>query len=62
MIRDKDLTSVGLIKAIESIISEPVKLLKMATASREMGRPEAAEEIAKIVILLAGHGLKKITQ
>jgi len=62
MIRDKDLTSVGLIKAIESIISEPVKLLKMATASREMGRPEAAEEIAKIVILLADHGLKKITQ
>jgi UDP-N-acetylglucosamine--N-acetylmuramyl-(pentapeptide) pyrophosphoryl-undecaprenol N-acetylglucosamine transferase len=60
MIRDKDLTSVGLIKAIESIISEPVKLLKMATASREMGRPEAAEEIAKIVILLADHGLKKL--
>ncbi|SEJ63809.1 UDP-N-acetylglucosamine-N-acetylmuramylpentapeptide N-acetylglucosamine transferase [Propionispira arboris] len=60
MIRDKDLTSAGLIEAIESIISEPVKLLKMATASREMGRPEAAEEIAKIVILLADQGLKKL--
>lgn len=62
MIRDKDLTSVGLIDVIESIISEPVKLLKMAEASRAMGRPVAAEEIAQIVVFLANHGVQKITQ
>ena len=58
MIRDQDLTAVALIEAIESIISEPTKLLNMAEASRAMGRPEAAKEIAKLVVLLANHGQK----
>ena len=60
MIRDTDLTAGGLIEAIESTISQPVKLLKMAEASLAMGRPAAAEEIAKLVVLLANHGVKNL--
>ena len=50
MILDRELTSERLGSVLMELFSEPGKLEKMAAASKAMGRPEAADTIADMVI------------
>lgn len=53
MILDKDLTSERLLSTMAELLSEDAKLEKMRRASKMLGRPQAAEEIASMIIELA---------
>lgn len=53
VILNKDLTSDKLIETLEEMLSSENKLQKMAQASRAMGKPNAAQTIAKIIVALA---------
>lgn len=53
MILNKDLTAETLGATLKELLSDAEKLTKMAEASRKMGRPQAADEIADIVLNLA---------
>ena len=53
MIRNKDLSAARLIAVIEEILQSEEKLKAMADASRRLGRPEAAADIAAMVLELA---------
>ena len=50
MILDRELTSERLGSVLMELFSEQGKLEKMAAASKAMGRPEAADTIADMVI------------
>ena len=49
MILDRDLTPERLSSVLTELLSEPDKLRAMAQASRAMGRPQAASDIADLV-------------
>lgn len=49
VILDKELTGDKLVKKVKKIISSQNKLAKMAQASKELGKPEAAENILELV-------------
>lgn len=49
---DKELTGVKLVTTIENLIDNPAVLLDMAGKSRGLGRPQAAEAIARLAINL----------
>ncbi len=53
VIRDKDLTGEHLLDTVNSLLKEEQTLLQMAQASRELGRAEAADDIADLAIRLA---------
>lgn len=53
MILDKDLTAESLNAVLAELLSEPDKLQAMAKASRAMGRPQAAGDIADIILDIA---------
>ena len=55
MILDRELTSARLSSVLTEIFSEPGKLAKMAAASKAMGRPEAADTIAGLVLDMQEH-------
>ena len=55
MILNKDLTSERLGAVLTELLSDDDKLTAMAEASRSMGRPEAAADIAEMVLDLASH-------
>ena len=50
MILNKDLTEESLGQALEELLEDPEKLKQMAIASRSLGKPEAAGEIADIAL------------
>lgn len=52
VINDKELTGDKLLSLIEELIKDNDKLDKMALASKKLGRPEAAKNIARIAISL----------
>ena len=54
MILNRDLTSERLCAVLTELLSEDEKLTAMARASRSMGRPQAAGDIADLVLDLAG--------
>ena len=53
MILDRDLSSERLASVLTELLSEPAKLAQMAAASRRLGRPEAAADIAELVLSIA---------
>lgn len=52
VIRDAELTGKTLINAIEQLLENRTTLANMAQASRELGRPQAAESIARLAMVL----------
>ena len=52
VILDKELTGEILLKQIESLLADESKLQKMKDAAKALGRPEAAEDIARKVLAL----------
>lgn len=53
LIRDEELTGERLAKTIISLLEDEKTLAQMANASRQLGKPDAAEKIAKAVLNLA---------
>lgn len=53
VIRDCDLTGKRLLKAVRELIGDSARLAGMAQASKALGRPEAAENIARLAIELS---------
>ena len=53
VILDRDLTDKTLSALLGELLSESGKLQRMAEASRALGRPEAADEIADLVLEIA---------
>ena len=53
VILDRDLTDKTLSALLGELLSEEGKLRRMAEASRALGRPEAADEIADLVLEIA---------
>jgi UDP-N-acetylglucosamine--N-acetylmuramyl-(pentapeptide) pyrophosphoryl-undecaprenol N-acetylglucosamine transferase len=53
VIRDADLTGPRLADTLETLLGDADKLAAMARASKQLGRPEAAAEIARLAIGLA---------
>lgn len=53
MILNKDLTAETLGDTLRELLSKPDELKNMAAASRQMGRPNAADDIADIVMKIA---------
>ncbi|MBQ7476832.1 MAG: undecaprenyldiphospho-muramoylpentapeptide beta-N-acetylglucosaminyltransferase [Selenomonadaceae bacterium] len=58
MILNKDLTAEILSAQIDELLSNPDELKKMAAASLSLGRPQAADEIADLILNLAETSLK----
>lgn len=50
---NKDCTAEALIKMIDELLEKPKTLRKMSAASKLLGRPQAADEIAEMIIELA---------
>lgn len=59
VIRDVELTGCRLNEVVNELINSPLNLAKMATASKRMGCPEAAEKIAKIALTMIKAASKK---
>jgi UDP-N-acetylglucosamine--N-acetylmuramyl-(pentapeptide) pyrophosphoryl-undecaprenol N-acetylglucosamine transferase len=53
IIRDADLTPAALAKALEDLLWDDQKRARMARASKLLGKPRAAEAVAKIALELA---------
>lgn len=53
VIRDKELTGQRLLTIVNELISDNSRLSQMANASKNLGRPKAADDIAQIAIRLA---------
>ncbi|MBQ3971415.1 MAG: UDP-N-acetylglucosamine--N-acetylmuramyl-(pentapeptide) pyrophosphoryl-undecaprenol N-acetylglucosamine transferase, partial [Selenomonadaceae bacterium] len=53
MILNKDLDAESLLKVLHELLDHPDELEKMAVASRALGKPEAAGEIADMAIGIA---------
>ena len=52
VILDRELTGEILLKQIESLLTDESRLQKMKAAAKALGRPEAAEDIARKVLAL----------
>ncbi len=55
VILDRELTSERLASVLTELLSEPEKLAHMREASRQLGRPQAAADIAELVLSIASH-------
>ncbi len=53
MILDRDLSAESLLRLLTTLLDDDGTLRKMAQASRELGRPQAAEEIAGLALEMA---------
>lgn len=53
VILNKDVTAAALIEMIDALLADDKKLKAMAKASKALGRPQAAEHIAELIIELA---------
>ena len=53
MILDRDLSADSLLPLLSGLLDDDVTLRRMAEASRELGRPQAAEEIAGLALRMA---------
>ena len=49
VIREDALTAAGLAQVLESLISDPARLAKMAASAHAVGQPDAAEKLADLV-------------
>jgi UDP-N-acetylglucosamine--N-acetylmuramyl-(pentapeptide) pyrophosphoryl-undecaprenol N-acetylglucosamine transferase len=56
MIREAELTAEGLAGTISAVLADPEGAQAMAAASLAQGRPDAAEDLARLVEHLAQHG------
>ncbi len=56
VILNKDLTGQVLINAIEELLSDAGRLKAMSEASKTLGRPQAADTIAELILELARKG------
>lgn len=56
VIREKALTPEGLEETIAGLLDHPGRLAEMARKMKELGRPDAAERIARGVLALAAKG------
>jgi len=55
VIRDSDLDARRLVDACRPLFTDPAELARMASSSRAFGRPDAADNLARVVVgLLAG--------
>ena len=54
VILNKDLTSDLLLSTVSGLLENEAELLRMSAASRNLGRPQAASEIAGLALSLAG--------
>ncbi|MGB9859805.1 MAG: undecaprenyldiphospho-muramoylpentapeptide beta-N-acetylglucosaminyltransferase [Moorellaceae bacterium] len=54
VIRDGELKTGQLLKAVESLLARPERLKDMARASLSLGRPDALERIVNIILKVAG--------
>ena len=54
VIENEDLTGALLYETIESLRQNRTRLESMASASRSLGRPQAAEDIAKLALSMMG--------
>lgn len=52
MILDRELTEQRLLSVMEELLTEDEKLIAMSEASRRLGRPQAADEIASMILAL----------
>ena len=52
MILDKDLTAECLLSVLAELLHEESRLKRMGENSRALGRPQAAEEIAALVLAM----------
>ena len=50
MILNKDLTSESLLSVLSDLLKDPTTIKKMAEASKKLGRPNAAENIATMIL------------
>ncbi len=55
VLADKNCDGSSLLQAVTELLAEPVRLQEMATAARGLGKPEAAQNIARDLLELAGH-------
>jgi UDP-N-acetylglucosamine:LPS N-acetylglucosamine transferase len=55
MIRQSDLTTESLSRAIEAMLSSPAKLASMRAKALERARPTAAADIAQHILHLVEH-------
>jgi len=54
LIRDHDLSAARLAGAVASVRADPSRQRAMAEASRKLGRPQAAEQVAEMILKTAG--------
>jgi UDP-N-acetylglucosamine--N-acetylmuramyl-(pentapeptide) pyrophosphoryl-undecaprenol N-acetylglucosamine transferase len=55
IIEDSDLGGRGLAATVAALLADPGRLVTMGRAMRELGHPDAAEDLAKVVLDAAGH-------
>ncbi|MGE5590941.1 MAG: undecaprenyldiphospho-muramoylpentapeptide beta-N-acetylglucosaminyltransferase [Bacillota bacterium] len=56
VLRESELTPDSLERALTGLLDQPGRLEEMGRRMKELGRPEAAERIAREILALAGHG------
>jgi UDP-N-acetylglucosamine--N-acetylmuramyl-(pentapeptide) pyrophosphoryl-undecaprenol N-acetylglucosamine transferase len=56
-VRSEQANAEYLKQVLETIAGDPSRLARMAEAARQIGKPAAAETIARDLLKLAGHGL-----
>jgi len=56
VIEQSDLTAVGLLETIQSLLCRPQQLRQMEQCARRLARPDAAARIAEMIWKLAGRG------
>jgi UDP-N-acetylglucosamine--N-acetylmuramyl-(pentapeptide) pyrophosphoryl-undecaprenol N-acetylglucosamine transferase len=54
VVPDAELTAERLRREVDALLGDPSRLAAMATASRALARPDAAEAIAREVVAAAG--------
>lgn len=53
MLREAELTGESLVNAVEELLNDAARLTRMANASRTLGRPDAADHVARLLRELA---------
>ena len=59
MILNRELSAERLLSVMAELLSEPEKLAAMSAASRELGRPQAADTIAEMILAMAQNKERK---
>ena len=55
LLEEKDCTGQALFEAVSGILSDKDRLMRMSASQKALGKPRAAEEIAKLVLSLVGN-------